>query len=641
MELKMIQAFDNVTHKEDLKDKLDSVFAQLGDILIQHAGPFATNSVISSRWRQMNDVDEFTKDGIKILNHLIVDDDPIARFAVRMTRFIGIAVDRRCHDGTTTSMLLFSRLAREAIEMMDESLTNKKRYLWWHDFVNVCKVCLDIVDDLKITEEDFLEKAKSLGIETTSADVRGAIAYHMAMISSKGDHDLAEKISRVIKHSPKKIYGMYKTGTLPFETEERFILKKQEYDLSVGANLGNRQDYNYRNDTQYMSEDSVIFATGNDIVTNSMESVFLTALISKNPKYRQNLTSDFGVEKGWEDLHQGKKRLIIISPMMNDPNLLTEIMMFNMSNPNIKISNFNIQVNHQVRSSFNKTLHYMCGVPIFQDVIEHADQSLIGLDRDGVKVHLVGNILTFHNLYDKTGDVYHPFYSNPNAFESYTKFCEETEELIAFVLKNVTNPALDGEDLNHLISLYRTLTCQEIYDIDIGGCIHEQYANSTVYEDAVGAALSAVEDGVVLGGYGHLARLLEVSDDQLETAFGDEIISRFVHAFKLIVADSIRVDVEDIETRLELLENKWDFIVADKAKYIQTPTGDRSSHVSVKSFDETLMRAFLDCDKTNPILLQAWSGYHEQFKRMKDILPMLSNTTNLADQRTKDANSLK
>lgn len=631
----MSNYFDNFSNSRALKQNLDEVYSQLDDILVSHAGPFATNTVIGSKWRQMNDADEFTKDGIKILRHLIVDDDPVSRFAVRMARFIGIAVDKRCHDGTTTSMLLFSRLAKLAIEKMDTNIFSKERYLWWNSIKQLCEYCLTAINSLKITEDDLYQKAKDYGIETTLPEVRGAIAYHMAMISSKGDKDLSEKIAKIIKHSPKKIYGMYKTGTLPVETKERYILRKQEYDISVNANLGNREDYNHMSDTQYLSEDTVIFATGSDIVSSSWESAFLTAFISTNPRHRGNLLADFGVEKGWEELHEGKRRLIILSPLMNDPVLLEQIILFNRENPNCRISNFNIQVNHQVRTSFNKTLHYMAGVPLFKDVMmENATKSLIGLEGPKVKAHLIGHTLALYNLYEKTGEVYHPLYQYPERFEDYTTFCKETEDLIAFVQSNVTNPALDGEDLNTLISLYRTLTCQEIYDIDVGGNIHEQYANSTVYEDAIGAALSAIDDGVVLGGYAHLATMM----NNASPTISQEVVSKARDIFIKLTADCVRANDCVISDYLGDLVDRWAYLVADKNSYL---TSDDDDHVTSNRFDIDTMESFLACDNKYPILLQAWSGYDEQFKRFKDILPMLANTTDLADMRLKDGNDVR
>lgn len=631
--------FNNVTSTYDLKEKLTVVFNELDDILLDHAGPFATNTVIGSKWRQHNDADEFTKDGIKILLHLLVDDDPIARFAVRMARFIGIAVDKRCHDGTTTSMLLFCRMALLAISKMDSSIFSKSRYIWQKDILRICELCLKIINDLKITEDDILERAESFGIKTKIEDVRAAVAFHMAMISSKGDYDLSEKIAKIIKHSPKKIYGMYTTDLLAKETEDRYTLRKQEYDICVNANLWNRADYNHLSDTQYLSEDTVIFATGNDIVTKSWESEFLTAFISTNTKHRMNLLSDFGVEKPWEELHEGKKRLIILSPMMSDSDLQNQIMLFNLENPSIKISGFNIQVNHQVRTTFNKTLHYMAGVPVFQDVMmKNAAASLIGLNGPTIKAHLVGNVLALYNLYEKTGEIFHPFYNDPDKFEDYTKFRKETEDLITLVSNNVTNPALESNDLNSIVYLYRALTCQEIYDIEVGGSIHEQYANSTVYEDAMGAALSAIEDGVILGGYGHLSTRLSDSPE----LFVENMKEEMSDLLSELVANTTRSGDDHIKSLCSINEGKWSFIVADKDKYIRSNAEDHTSHVSVATLDDDVyMEEFLKCTTDVPVLLQAWSGYHEQFKRFRDILPKLANTTDIADMRIKDSSDVR
>lgn len=643
----MDNVFGNIIYRDDLHGRLLHAFEELDQILVDHSGPFATNAVIGSKWRQMNDIDEFTKDGIKILRHLIVSEDAAARFATRMARFIGIAVDARCHDGTTTSMLLFCRLAILAIGEMRSELLDRDRYIWSKAFESVLTQCLDYLETIKITEEELFERCQELGIETTIEDVRAAIAYHMAMISSKGDDNLSQKISEIIRSSPRKIYGMFNDTPLAVETKEPYILKKQEYDLSVRANLGNIQDYNHRNDTQYLSEEAVIFATGNDIVTSSMESLFLMAFISTNPRMRGNL-DEFGTKEGWEAFHEGKRNLIILTPMLNDPNLVTEINIFNRNNPNTKISWFNTQVNGRMRTSLNKTIHYMAGVPLFQDIKEDEDStlSLVGLKGPKVRVQFIGTTLSINNLYEKDGGVFHPLYRDPEAFEPYTRFARETEELIEFARENLTNPALDQDEVTYLTSLYRSLTSQDIYDIEIGGSAHDQHANRTVYEDAIGAALSAINEGVILGGYGHLAKHIRAPklEDGCVYDSGDPaiLLNEFRDAFTSIIKDSLRVAHEDgcIRNLIEGgLEDKWSYIVADISTYDHRTDGNTYIHGA--TLDKEGLETFLKRSPDRTILFQAYGGYNEQFKRCKDILPRLANTTHLADMRIQDGTDVR
>ncbi len=654
----MTGLFNNVYKASELKEGLSKVFEELQDILKDHSGPFATNSVIGSKWRQVNDVDEFTKDGIKILNNLIVTDEALDRFATRMTRFIGITVDNRCHDGTTTSMLLFSKLALVALEKLDSNLHERLRYKWTKLLTKILTLCLDYLKTLKITEDDILERAQSLGVETSLSDIRGAIAYHMAMISSKGDADLSFKVSEVIRSCPKKIYGMFKTTPLAIETEEAYLLKKQEEDLIIQGMIGNTQDLNDKNGTQYLSENAVIFATANDIVTHSMESIFLNAFISQDLKKRAHL-GDFGDCPYWEDLHEGKKHLVILSPMLNDPTLITEIMLFNKAHPKNKISYFQCQVQPKLRPSWNKTLHYLAGVPIFDDVMsEGAHLSLIGLTRP-VKVKAIGSAIALSHFYEKDGDVYHPLFKDPTLFEDYTKFVKETELLLEYCRENISNPALDHDDVTYLTMLYRALTCQTIYDIEIGGSIHDQYAHRTVYEDAMGAALSAVDEGIVLGGYAHLVKYLK---DYLKTfpeleedfAYDDDIISlemelcaQFKTSLLSLIEESLRVipyrQIEQHRSFIDLLidiklQDKWSYIVASPDLYFETSHNNPDDYIDVHLLGHTKesLEAFLRRSPETTILLQAYAGYEEQFKRFRDILPRLANTTRLSDMRVKD-----
>lgn len=623
--------FDNILTNADLKDQLTNAFDVVADILVDHCGPFATNCVIGSRYRQVNDVDEFTKDGINILNHLIVSSDAALRFAVRMTRFVGIVVDKRCHDGTTTSMLLFCRLAKLAVSKMDLGLTNKDRYNWFKELSEALAFYIEKIEALRITEDDVFARCQEFGIETTASAVRGAIAYHMAMISSKGDHDLSEKVSLLIQSSPKKIPGIFENVRLAVETPEAYTLKRQEYDLLLNANLGDTRHYNHKSDTQYLSEDAVIFATGNQIVSHSMEAAFLQAFISTEPALRAELFAYNNIE-GWEAYHENKRNLIIMAPVISDHKLLETILAFNMENPTFKISVFTVQARDRMISSLFKTLHFVSGSSLFSDVMMTDPLSaFIGLGTNRVKAHLIGHKLALYNLYEKDDEFYHPFYRDPEMFEPYTRFRIETEDLIEFAKKNVTNPALDNEELSNLITLYRALTCQIIYDIEVGGSTHDQYANRTVYEDTMGAAISAIEEGIVLGGYGNLAKLgyMEAEDgpynrNSLKTGIAQIIDS--------VVEDSLRIEESDRVLPADLTEwddeSKWSALVAD-----MNCVRNGTNYLVRFTLDKDMLEAFLKKTPDRPFLLQAYGGYNEQFKRFVDILPRLANSTHMADMR--------
>jgi hypothetical protein len=621
-------AFDNATEGAELTQNLHRVFEDLDKILVQHCGPFASNAVIGSRWRQHNDVDEFTKDGIKIFRHLIVSDEGASRFAARMARYVGIAVDNRCHDGTTTSMLLFCRLTLLALKEVAETTDSRGRYLKMKEFKSAITQCLDMLGYLKITEDDLFALCKEYGIETTLEDVRAAMAYHMAMISAKGDDNLSSKIAEVVRSCPKKIYGMFKNSTLSIETKEPYTLKKQDYDLAVNANLGDLTHYNYKSDTQYLSEDAVIFCTSNHITMGSWEGEFLRAFISEKPEVMSDL-AEFNVDAPWAALHGGKRNLIILCPVMAYSDLMHEITSFNRKYPDVKISYFHTQVKDRMKTSFKKTLHYMAGVPTFESVGEEdTTNCLIGLNGPKVKAHFVGSVLTLTNLYEKDGEVYHPLYRDPEAFPPYTRFVKETEELMEFAMQNVTNPALDQDELSYLTMLYRALTCQEIYDIEVGGSMHDQYANGTVYEDAMGAALSAVNDGIVLGGYAHLAKLTSLADPR-------SLIAKFAGSLYSIVCDSLRADSTNNVYLQSLIKDhlpdKWSFIAADMSKV--TYGGSSDTYIQADRLTKEKLVTFLERKPGTVFLLQAYTGYEEQFNRCGDIITKLINTTQLVDMR--------
>jgi len=123
------------------------------------------------------------------------------------------------------------------------------------------------------------------------------------------------------------------------------------------------------------------------------------------------------------------------------------------------------------------------------------------------------------------------------------------------------------------------------------------------------------------------------------------------NVFSGLVADSTRCYVKHIEELCSSMEDKWSFIVADKDTYEKYESSIFKSllcfskiptnHVTLRTLDDVYMEEFLNCSNDIPILLQAWSGYHEQFKRFRDILPKLANTTDIADMRIKDASDVR
>lgn len=635
----MTRAFDNVFEKKELEGHLFEAFETISGILTEHAGPFATNAIIGSRWRQVNDLDEFTKDGIKILYHLIVSEHAVARLVARMARLVGRAVDSRCHDGTTTSMLLFSYLGKIALRHISSDTYNGDKYRWARHLENACELLELLTEDLRITDEELFARATSFGIDTTIEDVRKAMAFHMAMISSKGEVDLSQKVAEVIRSTPKQIYGMFRNSPLNVETKEKFVLKKQAYDIVLHGNMSNANDFNYMNGTQFRTENAVIFYSGNEIVLNSFESAFLKSFISDRPDWKADLT-EFGVSSCWDDLHEDKRQLLIISPMINDPELYSMILEYNKRSPKTKIATFTANVSPKMKQSLTKTIQYMSGKQLFPDVMhENALLSMIGLDGRPVTAHLIGNDLALYNLYEKTGAVYHPYHDDPEAFPDYTKFKGEVEEMIAYSEKNITNPYLEEGDLTYLTHLYRTLTCQTIFDIEVGGSAHDQLANRTVYEDAIGAALSAMKEGVVLSGYAHLSRKLQTligTKGTTELPVDSRLLDQFGDAMLKLVHATMRCTngVNDLGDWInDSLTDKWHFIAADRDRYFQ---GDTDTYVGMGYLDKETMERFLKCDPNHTILFQAYAGYEEQFKRFKDMLPRLANTSHLIDMRKKD-----
>lgn len=626
------EVFGNLVEAETLKKDAIEALDKIAAILSLHAGPYAFNSIIGSKYRQHNDIDEFTKDGIKILQHLVVSDDPSERLVTRLARFVGWAVDGRCHDGTTTSMLLFSLLAKIAVEKIDTRLFSKQSFVSSIMIKKSMERVLYHLEKLKITPQNVLEKAEELGIQTSELQVKKAIAFHMAMVASKGDRELAEKVAMLVGYMPTKFNNVFTIRPAQMETTTRYKLQKSEYDFSVGGGLILPDLHNYKNGTQFLAEDAVLFITPNDIVDQTYESMFLSAFLMGGASGRATLNA-IGVEKTWKEVSEGKRPLVIMSPDIGSSELIYAINEFNKKNKDAKVIPMRYSSSIMTKQIFAKSVVYSAGKQMFDDCVGiDTFGCLLGLDKDGVKIHKIGNEIHISGLYEKNGETYHPYLGDTENHPEYNTFIADVEEQIEASENNVTNPIFSGEDLVRVIDIYRHATCQEVYNIKVGGLRHEQAANWTVYEDAIGAALSAVNDGFVFGGYGHLYRLIKShAICELDDRVADQLLE--------VLSISLRLSDKEKLSR-NLMENKdeWSYHVASH----NVTLDDVHFCFNLATIgDKDGMTRFLDYTiDDHKVLIQAYSGFHEQLQRFGDILPKLTNSAQLIDTRAKNVTSV-
>jgi hypothetical protein len=623
-----MKAFNNITHADKLAEDTIEVADRMIEILSQIAGPFATNAILGSPTRQRNDVDEFSKDGINVLRYAIVSEEPLARLCVRLARFIGSAVDRRCHDGTTTSMLLFALILRRVAEQFaDGKSTNRQRLILARDLKDLFLDLVKQMDNLKITPKDLLERATELGIETTDGDVREAIAYHMALIASKGDDDLARKVAKVVRHSPVELSGFYTRKPLRRESAERYILEKQDYDITFPSSMANFNLYNHLNGTQFLDEDALVYVTSNELVTDTFEAEWLAAFITPNPGKKAMLEasrSQYDLA-GLQTMLPRKRRLVIIAPMISCRDLQEAISLYNNANKTTPVVPITTNVTPMTRQWFGKTVNYMHGKPVASDTeYDQLENTILGTGEKGIKVQTTLNDTRLSNLYQRDGRTFHPSYYDKDANPLFHKFLGELDRMINTGKEDITMSTMSPADIDTLSLFYRSLICQEVHDIAVGGLAHDNYANNSVFEDAMGSAVSAVADGATLSGYARLRTMLR---DEQNT--GAQQI--FLDSLQKLL--SVTMAVESFPD----IESKWDYLLVDRDAYLDDSVALAEENYLVHgTLDKAGIEAMLELNPKKQVLIQAWAGYVEQLKRFADILPKYTQSSMLLDMRITD-----
>ena len=601
------QTFDNAWHGDDFL-RIAEAFTELGDVLHEHCGPYATFAAIGTRNRVVDNADEHTKDGIHIVECLLSNKRAPARYAARMTRFIGKTIDSRCHDGTTTAMLFFCRAAAALLTRRPSDRT--ELYNYTTAITSYFNSVLDYVDTLKMTVDGLYRLAEAGGYRTTKAKVRKALAFHQAMLSSKGDVEMATAIAEVIENTPIKLYGQYIRDTSLHETQERIVLDTPPYQLTIRAGMGSINAYNINLGTEFRAEDCVVFGTDEELINGSLHTDFLNALISisaRDEKHR----GVFGIEKSWEEYSQGK-RLIIVSPNLSDDRLMNNIMVFNRMHPDNPICWFNTSPDGILREIFNSTLHAIASTPTTDQV--KVDQWMSTLIH-GVTVSYRKDTLRFEDLYrrDKKKKL-HPNYLKPGTFVHYDTLRKGIEDILEFAQKHPSDSPMTSEQIDFILVMYRYLCCQQITTVKLGGTVHENKSMRTVFDDAMGSALSAVDDGVVFGGYGHI---LKNGYDRGDTAMVPIIIQD--HALSEVLAATLDAPVRTAEDLANTIERKTDMLVVDRAL----------GEIRVDRLENHLTD-FLNHSR-RPFLMQPYLGFIEQFTRFADILPKMVATTILID----------
>lgn len=642
--------FSNVISDEDYYTGLTTAARDACAILHRHCGPFAANAVRAIGIGNGVELDEFTKDGITIMKSCKTTTSQ-SEFIKRLLTFVGQRVDSICHDGTTTSMMFLAACV-DTISTFTQSCPDSDRLM----AAAVCKSLLETakqaIETDCITLKELHSKIRVHRPKQSLQDTKKALAYHQAMVSSKGDVELATAIAEVIASIPVEMFGAYVINNETFETDTRFRVVTQDFDLGFRSNIGNQDFNNVERGTEMRYDDASLIFTSATIVKGAPTSSFLKALLS-TPKMLETLEKlgktrllspdddrfMFNLEP---DKNYITSPLIIISPEISDAILVEMINIYRRLYPDTPVVYATIQNSVRLRQFYESAVSATAGVYPFIDTIHSADPCASIIPH--VKVEIRHSYCMISNLYKKDKHAFHPFYRNKKKFPFYTTVLNEIITKVTQFDKGHVE-TMSKSDIQELIMLYRMMCCQKIVDLKVGGTSHELAANMSVASDAYGAALSSIKDGVVLGGYPkilHAIRAQKLTHKKGQSATHLDTTNRLVHAMTRAVSTVLlsiyrtSMDPEFWDTntagvaskKLDL-GNKWTYLVPQRSPFTNTyEHGVVPREVS----EEEWIVSFLHPEQHGEVVLfQPVVGYREQIRRLLDVLPKLINSSCIID----------
>lgn len=613
-----LSVYNNATSGKDLNTALKTAFSQVRDYLLPHCGPYATTAIIGQRGRTVDQTDIFTRDGISIARALLSDVSPVARFAGRVSRFLGTVTDKKCHDGTTTAMSLFAILATDYFTYLDGDYTvaHRDRHSHAQEMRQTIGRLKASIAKNTITVDDLFALWKDQVPGLTRDDVYKAMAYQTALIASKGDVDLATAISTVIATTPIDLHGLFIKTLAPNELADKVSIIQRDYQFEVRCKIGS-DVMNMDMRQKFKADNCVVMGCSRKLSDGAWDEEILYHFLGNDARSLAFL-SQHGL-KPWSETHGGR-HLIILAPQVNSYRLMERVNQFNNAHPNNPIAIADLHIDSDSLVVMTSCLYALRGLPD----PEHIEPSRSGeLFLEGVSAFYTNGSLRLNGLYERDGNAVHPFYADPDANVHYTNTKDTLSRLL---LEHVTDPSQSGMSeatVNICIYYYRFLCCQNITEVQLGGMLHGNKELQSVYNDAMGSAISACNHGVISDAF---LKLYRDTRSRREANIEPHFLSDGIWEAGLL---QLLNAVHQTNVNLIIDELPDD---GDRRFVSLLSVPAEKTVVQSDLRDHSVMTQFLDLQSTKPAaLIQPIQGAEEQLRRIGDILPGVMNTTLFID----------
>lgn len=209
---------NNVISEEEYKERINLLFDDVSKILSKTLGPYGATSVLD----KVGDV-MLSKDGWQVLKKLAYMDE-VQNTLLGLIVKIAHQVVMRVGDGSTTSVVGANQLLKQINEIAKKTNLRPKQLL----------------DTLEEVVEDICEKIQEIAVPINKEGDLEEI-YKLALVSTNGDHGIAEMIRTIYKETgnPAIEFNKSKSKNTTYEVIKGYKLQFMTYIDRIFVNNDN------------------------------------------------------------------------------------------------------------------------------------------------------------------------------------------------------------------------------------------------------------------------------------------------------------------------------------------------------------------------------------------------------------------
>ena len=505
---------DSVTNLASLRDErvVDQVIDALETchaVLKDHCGPYSAYSAIHDL-TNLDHYSEFTRDGITIISNLRFND-PIKEIVRNIIASAGRMVDFRAKDNTTTAMLLVTTVLLEHFKKIKDGAEVGRHKVTPHR--------LRYLYD-KVISDAFRDLYDNYYIHKDDADV-GAVVFMQAMSSSGGNVKLATCLRDIYMRTPKSCYEYTRYAGSMTEDDDDFVIEEYEYDLALEV---------------LPSVDMSTIST--DALGVGYASDSADVLVCYDGLYGARIVDN------WKILDPNRP-LVIITNSSDQPALITKIAEENKTRPapiSLWVCNSKFRTNGQTYG-----LEISVATAIAKSGSHCCDMG--GLLVEDVKVEYSAGKMKLYNFIDKRDDgaaeqVHYSAYiaktipepENVDPVVKQTYIALYTELTKAIEVQKSGHQDQHPEMYGYMLESLFSLVGYHVPTLRLGGMAHIQLANRSVVNDAIGAIMSSLSSGHIVGGIVAIAESLQFANDHNDPDYSELVTKGNIDLFKVVLS---------------------------------------------------------------------------------------------------------